>query len=71
MKYAVDKIIDGIVTIENIKKKEIKNISIDKFPKRIKEGNIVVENTRYKIDKEEEEKRRKTIKNKMDKLKKN
>ena len=71
MKYAVDRILDGIVTLENIETKEIKNVSIDKFPKRIKEGNIVLESIKYTIDKEEETKRRKKIKNKLDRVKKN
>ena len=69
MKYAVDKILDGIATIENIETGEIKNISINNFPKDIKEGNIVIEKTRYIIDKKEESKRRKTINNKLNSIK--
>ena len=69
MKYSVDKIIDNIVTIENIETKEKKNININKFPKNIKEGNIVIERTKYIIDKKEEQKRRNIINNKLNELK--
>ena len=44
MKYAVDKILDGIVTIENIETGEIKNIGINNFPKDIKEGKQLITN---------------------------
>lgn len=69
MKYAVDKIIDDIVTLENIETKEIKNISIDKLPNNIKEGQIVIEKEIYELDIEEEDKRRKEINRKLNKLK--
>ena len=70
MKYAIDKILNNIVTIENLDTKEIKNISIKKFPNNIKEGNIVVKNNnKYVIDKELENTRRKLIKDKVNRLK--
>lgn len=71
MKYAIDRIIDDIVIIENIETKEKKEISIETLPKNIKEGNIIIEKITYKLDSEEEKKRREIIKNKLKELKNN
>lgn len=70
MKYAVDEIIDNIVILENIKTGEKKEVDIKKMPNNICEGNIVLENIDYKLDKNEEILRRERIQKKLDKLKK-
>ena len=70
MKYAIDKIEDNIVTLENLETKEIENISMDLLPKNIKEGTIIKKTILYEIDKQEEQKRRTSLKNRFHKLKK-
>ena len=67
MKYAVDKIEEDLVTLENIETKEIETVSIGNLPKNIKEGTILKK--MYVIDTEEETKRKKNIKSIFDKLK--
>lgn len=69
MKYAVDKITDNIVTLENLETKEIKEIEIEKLPEGIKEGNIIIEESIYKIDYEEEKIRRAMLRAKLNRLK--
>ncbi len=68
MKYAVDRIEDDIIVLENLDNNKIENISKDVLP-NVKEGDIVIlENGIYRVDTEEGKKRRKTIKTKMDRL---
>ena len=72
MKYAVDKIINNIVILENIDTLEIKEIDITHLPFSIYEGAIITyQNDSYKLDETEEEKRRKTILEKFNKLRNN
>ncbi|MEG2251262.1 MAG: hypothetical protein RSD09_06815 [Bacilli bacterium] len=71
MKYAIDRIIDNIVVLENIETKEIINENIKLFPKKIYDGLIVIKvNNKYKIDKKEYLSRKSIIKEKYEKLKK-
>lgn len=71
MKFAIDRIIDDIVVLENIETKITKEINISLLPENIKEGNIIVfENEEYKLDLTEEELRRKRIQEKFNKLRK-
>lgn len=71
MKYAIDRIIDDIVVLENIETKTPKEVNISLLPENIKEGNIIVfENKEYKLDLTEEELRRKIIQEKFNKLRK-
>lgn len=71
MKYAVDQIIDQIVILEKIKTKEKKEEKKEKLPNTIKEGTILTyENSIYKIDRKEEQKRRERIQKKLEQLKK-
>lgn len=71
MKYAVDKIENNIVVLENIQDKTIIEIELDKLPPNIKEGNILLyENNTYTIDIETEQKRRETINSKFAMLRK-
>ena len=70
MKYAVDRIIDDIVVLENIETKEKKEVNIANVPKTIKEKNILIYiNGKYIIDKEEEKIRTLRIIEKLNKLK--
>ncbi len=72
MKYAIDKILDGIATLENIKTKEIIEVDIKNLPKEIHEGSILIlENNEYKLDSKEEEIRRKRIEEKFNSLRTN
>lgn len=70
MKYAVDRIENNIVVLENINNNSIKEVSIDKLPNNIKEGAILkYYNKTYTIDTNEENIRRKRIQDKLDRLK--
>ena len=72
MKYAVDRIEGNIAVCENLDTKEIKEVELNLLPKRIKDGTILIyENNKYKIDKNEEEKRRLAVLEKFNRLKKN
>jgi hypothetical protein len=70
MIYIVDRIEDDIAVLENKDTKEIINIPKKDLPK-IKEGSVLkYENDKYTIDKEEEEKRKKAVLEKFNKLRK-
>ena len=72
MKYAIDRIEENIAILENINTKEKLEINITELPKGIKEGSIlVIKDNKYIIDEDEEEKRRKIILEKFNKLKRN
>lgn len=72
MKWAVDRIIDNIAVIENIKTLEKKEIDITLLHFSIYEGAILTyENNIYKLDETEEEIRRKIILEKFNKLRNN
>lgn len=71
MKYVVDRIEDEIVILESLETQLKKEVLLSELPEEIKEGNILIyENELYTIDLEEEQKRRQTIKNKFDMLRK-
>lgn len=71
MKYAIDRIEEKIVILENINNKEKKEVSLDKLPNNIHEGSIVIyEEGSYFLDVQEENIRRKRIMDKFNKLKK-
>lgn len=70
MKYAVDEIIDNIVTLEDIETKEKKHIEKDVLPEDIYDGAILIyEDNTYKLDILEETLRRKRIIEKLNRLK--
>lgn len=69
MKYAVDEIIDKIALLENIETGQIKEVDLSLLPKNICEGNIIIEDNGYKIDKDLEKIRRERIQDKLNKLK--
>ena len=71
MKYAVDKVEDDIVWLENIINGEKKEIKKECFSFSVKETDIVLfENGIYKKDNKEKSKRIKKIKAKMEALRK-
>ena len=72
MKWAVDRIIDNIAVIENIKTLEKKEIDITTLTFSIYEGAILTyENNIYKLDETEEERRRRVILEKFNRLRNN
>lgn len=71
MKYAVDKVEDDIVLLENIINDEKKEIKKECFSFPVKETDIILfENGIYKKDNKEKNKRIKMIKAKMEALRK-
>lgn len=72
MKYAVDRIEEDIVVLENIKTGEILEVSISNLPKGIHEGSILVkENDEFLIDLGTEKERRESLRERLERLKGN
>ena len=72
MKYAVDRIINNIAILENIDTLETKEIALTTLPFSIYEGAILIyQDNNYILDKTEEEKRKRTILEKFNKLRNN
>lgn len=69
MKYAIDEIIDDIAILENLTTKEKKEINISFLPNNVKEGNVLIEEENFRLDKNSEANRRKLIQDKLNKLK--
>lgn len=70
--FAIDKIEDNIVILENITSKEKKEINKEILPLDIKEGSIInYENNTYSLNINEEEKRRQQILERFKNLRKN
>ncbi len=71
MKFAVDKIDNGVVLLENIKDNSKVEVSLDKLPLDIKETDILIyKNDKYEKDDNEKEERLRLIEEKMNKLRK-
>lgn len=71
MRYAVDRIEDNIVVLENINTKEKLEVQKGLLPSNIKDGTILIfENNEYKLDLNEEELRRKKIQERFNRLRK-
>ena len=71
MKYAVDKVEDDIVLLENILNGEKKEVRKECFSFQVKENDIIIVlNGIYKKDNKEKNKRIKMIKAKMEALRK-
>ena len=70
MRYAVDSIVDEIAVLENIETKEKKHVNLNILPEEIQEGNILILEETYRIDKQYETTRRKTLEEKLEELKK-
>lgn len=72
MKFAVDRIEENIAVCQNLETKEMMEVTIDKLPKDIKDGTIIMfKDNEYKLDLTEEELRRKKIQERFNKLKSN
>lgn len=69
MKYVIDEIIDDIAILENLTTKEKKEINIFFLPNNVKEGNVLIEEENFRLDKNSEANRRKLIQDKLNKLK--
>ena len=70
MEFAVDRIEEDKVVLENIKTKEKRIVEKESIPKNISDGSIIIyENNTYKLDKKEEQKRKKYIEEKLNQLK--
>lgn len=71
MKYAVDRIEEEIAILESIKDGIKKEVLLSELPGEIKEGSIVIyEDNTYTKDERLETKRKTSIKNRFDKLRK-
>ena len=69
MKYAVDKIVDDVVTLENIETGDVINVNISQFETDIKETDIVkFENEKYVKDDDLKKTREESIREKMERL---
>lgn len=70
MKYAVDRIENNIVILENINNKEIREVNIKKIGFNINEGDILVfKNNRYYKDDKEKKNRISLLQEKLNKVK--
>lgn len=70
MKYAVDRIVEDIVVLENINSGEI--IEVDKkiLPGEVHEGSIVVKKeNKFHLDLEEEKTRKESLRERLERLK--
>ena len=72
MKYLVDRIEDSVVILENLNNKEKLELQKESLPKGIKDGSVVVlKDNKYVLDFEEEQRRRQSILERFNRLKKN
>lgn len=72
MKYAVDRIIEDIVVLENIKTGEILEVNVKNLPKDIHEGSILVkDNDNFIVDLDTENERRESLRERLERLKGN
>lgn len=70
MKYVIDRIEDNIVVCQNLETKEMVEIEKKLLPQNIKDGNVLLfENNEYKLDLDEEQIRRKRIRERFNRLK--
>lgn len=72
MKYAVDRIEENIVVLENLDDKTKIELKKEELPKEIKDGTILVfKDNKYELDLEKEKNRRQSILERFNRLKKN
>ncbi|MBQ7104594.1 MAG: DUF3006 domain-containing protein [Bacilli bacterium] len=72
MKYVVDRIEDSVVVLENLNNKEKLELQKEILPSGIKDGSVVVlKDNKYVLDLEEEQRRRQSILERFNRLKKN
>ena len=68
MKYVIDRIEEDIAILQDLNTKEIFNINIKELPDNIKEGTYLIKNKIFKIDKKTEDRKRKEIRKRFNKL---
>lgn len=70
MKYSIDKIVDGIVTLENIETGELVEVSFCELPEGVNDGNVLIkEGNCYIINKQLEKDRKNSLRERMERLK--
>ena len=71
MMYSVDKIENGIATIENLLTKELINVKLKDLPNNVKEKDMLIyDGNLYMLDESLKEKRTRMLKDKMELLRK-
>lgn len=69
--YSVDKIENGIATIENLLTKELINVKLKDLPNNVKEKDMLIyDGNSYMLDESLKEKRTRMLKDKMELLRK-
>ena len=68
MKYVIDRIEEDIAVLQDLNTKEMLNININLLPANIKEGTYLIKNKIFKIDKKTEDRKRKEIRKRFNKL---
>lgn len=72
MKYAVDRIIEDIVVLEDLENGNILEVNIKKLPDGVHEGSIIIyKDDNYTLDTKLEENRRTSLRDRLNKLKRN
>lgn len=70
MKYSVDRVENDKIIVQNLETLQMEEILKDKIPFSVQDGDILkLENNTYQLDKDEKEKRKKRIQEKLNKLK--
>lgn len=70
MKFAVDRIIEDIVVLEDIETGELVELKKHELPNEIHEGSILVKNdTGYTLDENTEKERRESLRERLERLK--
>ncbi len=71
MMYSVDKVENGIATIENLLTKELINVKLKDLPNNVKEKDMLIyDGNSYMLDESLKEKRTRMLKDKMELLRK-
>lgn len=71
MMYSVDKIENGVATIENLLTKELINVKLKDLPNNVKEKDVLkYDGNSYMLDESLKEKRTRMLKDKMELLRK-
>ena len=71
MKFAVDRIVEQIVVLENIDTEDIIEVEKDKLPVGVHEGSILIfDGNDYKLDLKTEKNRRESFRERLNRLKK-
>ena len=71
MMYSVDKIENGVATIENLLTKELINVKLKDLPNNVKEKDMLkYDGNSYMLDESLKEKRARMLKDKMELLRK-